>query len=102
MKKYAAFTTSVKTIEYQLSISNKIIARELKNDDVSKLCNIVSDWLSAIGIHGRAVNFTTKNGFSVVIHDTNCHYIPEIVPGDSNIKINLITYDYKYSVEQVD
>lgn len=102
MKKYAAFTTSVKNIEYQLSISNKIIARELKNDNIPKLCNIVSDWLNAIGIYGRAVNFTAKNGFNIVINDPNCHYISEVVTGDSNIKINLITYEYKYSVEQVD
>lgn len=102
MKKYAAFTTSVKNIEYQLSISNKIIARELKNDDIPKLCNIISDWLSAIGIYGRAVNFSAKNGFTVVIHDPNCHYIPEIISGDNNIKINLVTYEYKYSVEPVD
>lgn len=106
MKKYAVFTSSEKIIEYQLSISNKIIERE--STDV--LIHIIDDWLESI--HGEAkfddwtVRINVDRNDDIYIYfntkDFNCPYRLEAIKDTSNIKVNLFVYKYKYTTKDVD
>ena len=88
MKKFAVFTTSKRTIDYQISISNKI------PDDA--VINILNAWLKLINVKGT-FHGTREN----IILNSDTYSNIEIIRGDSNIKVNLVKYILEYEIREV-
>ena len=101
MKKYAVFSESKKAIAFQLSISNKIIIKKIKNGEPQVVTNIINTWLADIMICNLVAVYDGKE-FSIKNTATTSTYKAEIVNGDSNIKVNVFSYEWKYTTKRVD
>lgn len=99
MKKYVVFSESKRNVEYQLSISNKIIDAEPAN----VIVNIIQSWLTKINVAFNGIRLIGDNtDISISLCTSNeKQYYPEIVKDKYNIKINIVTYNRNYDIREV-
>ena len=99
MKKYVVFSESKRNVEYQLSISNKIIAIEPAN----VIVDIIQSWLNKINVGFNGVRIIGDNAdisISLCGSDEKQYY-PEIIRDKYNVKINIVTYNRNYDIREV-
>lgn len=99
MKKYVVFSESKRNVEYQLSISNRIIDVE----HVNVIVNIIQSWLTKINVTFNSVRIIGNNtDISISLCNSNeKQYYPEIVKDKDNIKINIVTFNRSYDIREV-
>ena len=94
MKKFVVFTESEYIVDYQLSISNKII------DNNTKECiiNIIRDWLLQLGIQSVA---TVSESKSISLNITNGRNFANVYKKDSNVIIQIAHTVEHYVTKEV-